>query len=114
MAFGTKAVFDAVREVAFGSIGASYAALGGVTTDQARIITFQNSTNEDVYISLNGSSNQIRLAANNCRAFDFTANEVTPDGLFIPKGTQFYIKYVSAGPTSGAVWIEVVYGTGGV
>ncbi len=114
MAFGTRAEFDEVREVAFGSIGASYSAIGTALTDHARIIRFVNSTDDEVYISSDGSTNNFRMSANSFILFDFSTNKIRDDGLFVAIGTQFYVKRVSGAPTEGAVWIEVVSATGGV
>jgi hypothetical protein len=114
MAFGTRAFFDSVRELAFGSISASYAALGTALTDHARIVVFVNSSNAEVYISVDGTNNNLRLAANSFRLFDFSTNRIQDDGLFVSMGTQFYVKQVSGAPSSGGVWIEVISATGGV
>ncbi len=113
MAFGTRAVFDAVREVAFGGISGTYAVIGGPLTDHARVVIFTNSTNAEVYISADGIVNNFRMAANSFKLIDFSSNKIRDDGLFVSVGTQFYVKQVSA-PSSGAVWIEVISATGGV
>lgn len=114
MAFGTKALIDAVREVAFGSVGASFSTIGSALTVHARIIRFVNSTDVDVYISDDNSTNNFRMAANSFILFDFSTNKIKDDGLFVAIGTQFYVKRVSGAPTKGAVWLEVVSATGGV
>ena len=114
MAYGTRAQFDAVREVAFGSIGAGYAAVGTSLTDHARLVRFVNQTDAQVYISLNGADDHIRMAANSFFILDFSSNKVRDDGLFLSIGTIFYAKRVSGAPTSGSLWIEVVSATGGV
>lgn len=114
MAYGTRAQFDAVRELAFGSISGAYAAVGNATTDHARLIRFVNGTDAQVYISLDGTRDQIRLAANSFALFDFSTNKIQDDGLFVSVGTVFYTKQVSGAPTTGSVWIEVVSGSGGV
>ena len=113
MAFGTRAVFDAVREVAFGGISGTYAVIGGPLTDHARVVIFTNSTNAEVYISADGVNNNFRMAANSFKLIDFSSNKIRDDGLFVSVGTQFYVKQVTA-PSSGAVWIEVISATGGV
>src|ERR1044071_869662 len=113
MAFGTRAQFDAVRELAFGSISGTYAALGGPLTDHARIIRFVNSSNVEVYVSADGVTDNIRLAASSFFLIDFSTNKIQDDGLFQAVGTQFYVKQVSGAPASGAVWCEVVSGAGG-
>mgnify|MGYP001593995418 CR=1 FL=1 len=112
MAYGTKAQFEAVRELAFGGISGTYAAVGTPVSSRARIIRFVNSTNADIYISLDGVTNHLRLSSSGFFLIDFSSNKIQDDGLFIAEGTQFYAKQVTA-PTSGTVWIEVVGAIGG-
>lgn len=114
MAFGTRVNFDAVREVAFGGISGAYIVVGGPLTDHARLVNISNSTDADVYISVNGVTNNLRIAPNSFKLFDFSSNKIQDDGLFVAIGTQFYVKQVSGAPTLGAVWIEVVSAVGGV
>lgn len=113
MSFGSRVTFEPVRELAFGGIGAAYAAIGAVTVDYTRLVRFVNSTDVEVYISLDGSTNHIRIAAGSFLLLDFTSNEVGEVGFFVAKGTIFYTKSVAGAPSSGSVWIEVVYGHGG-
>jgi hypothetical protein len=113
MAFGTRVRFEAVREAAFGVIAAGYTAIGTATTDHTRLISIFNSTDVDVYISLDGVTNHIRMAAGSGQVFDLTTNKVCDDGLFIKKETIFYQKRVAGAPSSGAVWIQVMYADGG-
>lgn len=114
MAYGTRASFEAIREVAFGGIGAAYAAIGTAIADHARLIRFVNTTDAEVYISFDASTDQIRLAVNSFYILDLASNKVKDDGLFLPLGTVFYQKRVSGAPTSGSLWIEVLYAAGGV
>ncbi len=114
MAFGTKAQFDPVRELAFGGISGAYAPIGTPLTDHARIVRIVNSTNAEIYISIDGVNNHIRMAVSSFVLFDFSTNKIQDDGLFLSVGTQFWAKQVSGAPTSGAVWIEVVSALGGV
>lgn len=114
MAFGTKVRAEAVREAAFGSIGAAYAALGSALSDHCRIFSVFNSTDVDVYISFDGTTNHLRVASGTGQVYDLTANKVRDDGFFVPVGTVVYQKRVSGAPTTGAVWAQVVYADGGV
>lgn len=114
MAFGTRAKFDTIREVAFGGISGTYATVGSPLTDHARIIRFVNSTNAEVYVTTDTSENELRLAASSFVLFDFSTNKIRDDGLFVHIGIQFYVKQVSGAPTSGGVWIEVISAEGGV
>lgn len=113
MAYGTRVAFDAVRELAFGSISGTYAALGTPLADNVRLLSISNSTDVDVYISFDGSTNHLRLANNSFKLFDFSANKIRDDGLFVAVGTQIYVKQVSGAATSGSVWAEAVSAEGG-
>jgi hypothetical protein len=114
MAYGRVAKFEPIREVAFGAIGAGYTAIGTLTTDYTRLVTFSNSTDQDVYISLDAIHNQLRVFRGSSKVFDISANKIRDDGLFLPKGTVFYIKQASGVPTTGLVAVEVMYAAGGV
>lgn len=113
MAFGTRVKFDAVREIAFGDVSASYAALGTPLNDHCRLIKFNNGLDASVYISFDGVHNHLRLPPNSFSLFDLSANKIRDDGLFIAAGTQIYIKEVSSSVSSGACWVEVMVAEGG-
>lgn len=113
MAFGTKVQFNPIGTVAFGSITGTYAAFGPPMPGHARIIRISNDSNEDVLISADGVTDNLRIASNSFLLLDFSANKIQDDGLFVAMGVQFYIKYVSA-PSSGSIWIEVITAAGGV
>lgn len=114
MAFGTRVRFEPVREIAFDAISGTFAAVGTGTTDHSRIVTFNNGTDKEIYVSFNGIQNHLRVAANSFKLFDFTSDRVQDDGFFVDLGTIFYVKSVSAVPTLGTFWIEVCYAAGGV
>ena len=114
MAYGTRVRFEAIREAAFGTIGAAYSAVGSATGDHTRLAAIFNSTDADVYIPLDGVTNHLRIASGSGQIFDLTTNKVRDDGLFIAQGTTFYVKRAAGAPSSGLVWIEVLYADGGV
>lgn len=108
--FTTKAYVDTLRTLANGGIGASYAVVGAAFTYQARIICFTNTTNSDVLFSMDGVTDHLIVPAGSFKLFDITMNHrpVNMDDFCFAIGTQWYVKYVSA-PSSGSVYIEVVY-----
>jgi hypothetical protein len=108
--FTTQAKIDTLRSLAYGSITGSYTAVGSALSYQARIICFTNTTNEDVFFSMDGTNNQLIVPAGSFKLFDITTNHrpVNQDDFCLASGTQWYVKYASA-PSSGAVYIEVVY-----
>lgn len=113
MAYGTKVAFDPVRELDFGDISGTYTAVGTPVGEHIRVIIFNNSTDQDLYISTDGSTNELRIAANGFKLLDLSANKVKDDGLFLASGIQFYTKEVSTSVTEGSFWIEVIYAEGG-
>lgn len=114
MAYGTRVRFEALRELAFGGIGAAYAAVGGATSDHTRLVTFNNTTDTDLYVSTNGVTDHLRVATGSGKVFDLTTNKVRDDGLFFDQGTTFYVKRAAGAPSTGLIWIEVMYADGGV
>ncbi len=110
MSFTNQAKVDTLRTLAFGSIGATFAAVGTAFGFQARIICFTNTTNADVIFSMNGTTDQLIVPAGSFKLFDITMNHrpVNMDDFCFAIGTQWYVRYASA-PSSGAVYIEVVY-----
>ena len=107
-----KVYFDTLRSLAFGSISGTYAAVGTALTINARIICFTNKTQGDMIFSTDNTNaaGQILVPAGSFKLYDLTANLVPgkDDSFVLAIGTQFYVKQVAA-PTSGAVYIELVY-----
>jgi hypothetical protein len=107
-----KVYFDTLRSLAFGGISAVYAAVGTPLTVEARMICFTNKTAGDVIFSTDNTNadGQIFVPAGSFKLYDLTANLVPgkDDSFVLAKGTQFYVKQVTA-PVSGAVYIELVY-----
>lgn len=110
MSFTNKAQVDVLRTLAFGSVTGSYAAVGAPLSYPARIICFTNTTNEDVTFSMDGVTDQLIVPAGSFKLFDVTTNHrpVNQDDFCFANGTQWYVKS-GASPSSGAVYIEVVY-----
>lgn len=114
MAFGSKVNFEEIREIDFGSILATYVAVGTATTNHSRIIRFVNGTDAQVLVSLDGSTDHIRMSVDSFIIFDFSSNKITDHGLFVSLGTTFFVKFQLIGPTTGSFWIEVISAIGGV
>lgn len=102
--------FDTLRSLANASIASSFTAIGTATTVQARAVCITNATDQDMIFSTDGSTNMLFVAKTSFKLFDISANK--PDyetNAVLPKGTQFYVKYVSA-PSTGSVYVEIMYG----
>jgi hypothetical protein len=110
MSFTSNAKADTLRTLGFASIAATYTAVGPPFSYQARIICFTNTTDEDVIFSMDGSTDEIIVPAGSFKLLDITTNHrpVNMDDFCFAIGTQWYVRYTSA-PTSGSVYIEVIY-----
>lgn len=108
-----KVYFDTLRSLGFGSISGTYAAVGSALAYTPRIICITNNTDADMIFSDDNTNatGKLFLAKGSFKLFDLTSN-MNPhydDTFEIGKGTIMYVKQVAA-PTSGAVYVEYIYG----
>ena len=94
---------EAIREMAFGSIAATYAELGSVLGHDCFRVSVHNTCDTDMYISVDGVDDHYRIAASSGQVFDEKTND-----MYRKAGTQFHVRYVSA-PSEGTVWIQAEY-----
>jgi len=113
MGYGTRVKFDPVREIAFGDVSGTYATVGTPIADHVRILAFNNGMDEDLYISFDGVTDNLRIASNSFKLYDLSTNRIRDDGLFLAVGTQIYVREVGSSVSSGDFWVEVMYGEGG-
>ncbi len=109
MGYGTSALFDEVREIAFGAISDVFTPVGSPIGDFVRIIAFNNGMDEDLYVSFDGITDQLRMSPNSFKLFDISANKIRDEGLFLAVGTQIFVREVSASVASGEFWIEILH-----
>jgi hypothetical protein len=103
--------FDAVRSVAFGSITASYTALGTTFGHAMRVLHFINNTDGDVMISFDGTTDNVPVIAPGFSLYDLTSDQDSNEMFRYEVGTQLYIKYLTA-PTKGTFYVVAIYGKG--
>lgn len=105
---------DALRSKAFGSITGSYTTLGTALTHLWRMFKVTNSTNGDLLISFDGTTDNLFIPANSFTLYDLSTNAppiAEVDNLVLGIGTQFYVKQSSA-PSSGSLYLEGLYARG--
>lgn len=105
---------DALRSVAFGSITGSFTALGTALTHTWRMFKITNTTDKDMIISFDGTTNNLIVPAGSFTLYDIATNAPPVsenDNLLVGIGTQFYVKYVAA-PSSGTIYLEGLYAKG--
>jgi len=104
--------FDTYRTLGFAAITNAFQTLGSAFGHTARIMCLTNNTDGDMIFSIDGVNNQLFIPRSTFKLFDLVTNKECLDQTYVlPKNTQFYVKYLSV-PTSGAVYLEVVYGQG--
>lgn len=104
------AVLDTLRSLGFASISANYAAVGSSISFPTRIVCFVNNTDGDMFFSDDGTNNKIFVAKGSFKLLDLTSNRDNYDSyIAFRAGTQFYVKQSTA-PTTGSVYIEIIYG----
>jgi hypothetical protein len=102
--------FDKLREIAGTSINSSYQIVGAPFTVNPRIIAFHNSTDVDLYVSTNGSTNMLRIASNSFKIHDLQANKSSTGDSLFPMSIGIWVKETSEGaPTKGEFWVEAIY-----
>lgn len=101
---------ETLRSLAFGSIGAGYAAVGTSFANPARILILQNLTDTSMFFSFDGTNNHFILPSGGQMIIDCTTNRTAVAGTAaIAQGTIVYVKQVTA-PSLGAVYVGVIYG----
>lgn len=96
---------EAIRELDAATITNGYQNLGSVLGRDAFRLTIINNTNGDVYVSTDGSTNQMKFPAYSARILDDKTND-----MYRKKGTQFSIKYsIVPGIPAGWFGLEVEY-----
>jgi hypothetical protein len=98
-----------VQTVAFGDVTDSFEAMGVGMPAALRILKINNTTDSDVYVSYDGTTEHDVVVAGSGMVVDITTNKSVEEGLFLPEGTIVYIEYVSGAPTSGNVYLSAYY-----
>ena len=102
---GGSVKWDPIREIASGDITSSYQVFGGVFLRDALRIWPTNDTNGDLYLSVDGITDMIKMPSMTARAADNKTND-----MYIKSGTQFYIRYdVTPDSPTGWATLEVEY-----
>lgn len=108
MAYPKKAIIDPIRSAAFGSIGATYTAVGDSIESPIRIISITNLTDHPIYFSDDGVNDKFILPAGAGKVFDITTNRTNQENLFLSQGFYCYLKHAGVAPTSGSAYIEII------
>lgn len=111
--------FDKLRSMLFSSITNSYSPLGfngsegtpAPFTHAMRVLTFQNSTDGNIFVSFDGVNTNLFIPANSFSLYDLTSDQDVGESFRYQNRTQIYIQY-STVPTTGSFYVSAVYGLG--
>lgn len=114
--------FDPVRGMLFASITGVYQPLGFLSNptvaapfDHAmRVVHFINNTNGDMMVSFDGTTDNVPVVAGSFDLYDLTSDQDSNEMFRYQKGTQVYVRFISAPtlPADGAFYLVAVYGKG--
>lgn len=107
---GNKIRYETLRILNFADISVSYASVGTPFSHPVRILKVSNTTNANLIISFDGVNEMDFIAASSFYLYDFGSNKADPGGyLEQPIGDRLYVAQESIAPTSGNVYVTVVY-----
>lgn len=108
--FSIRFTPETLRSLAFGSIGAGYAAIGTAIENPIRIFYLQNWTDANLMFSFDGVNDHMPLSVGGFVVIDITANKpAMSSGFYLAKGDLVYVKRIGA-PTTGSVYLSVFHG----
>lgn len=122
MPFSRSAKFDPLRSVAFGSISATYVALGTAFTHMVRGFRITNQTDGDLFIAItngsvpasDGTADNLIVPAAAFVLWDVAtdSSHLTNDPAFVlAKGDQVWVRQSTA-PTVRSVYLECLTALG--
>ena len=106
----TRGRFDTMRSLGFASIGAGFMGVGTAFAFPVKLLKIVNLTNVNLIISYDGVNNQDIVTANGGVIYDVATNKADPAGsLQLSVGDRVYVMEETIAPTSGNVYVVVVY-----
>lgn len=110
MSLSTRMLAEPLRSLAFGGITAAYAPIGSALAHPERIIKLYNGTDQDLFISFDGVSDNDILPTKAFLLIDVCANKTKDDGFYLGQDTVIWARQAAGAPSTGSVYITVFYG----
>lgn len=107
---GQRIRFEPLRSIAFGAVSGAYALVGTPFSNAVRCIIIDNFMNANIIVSFDGVNDHLVVFSSSSKIIDYASNRVGPvDQLEQAVGTQVYVKQESGAPSSGNVYVSVIY-----
>jgi hypothetical protein len=99
-----------LKEFTASTLTGSYQAFGSVLANPATKMNFINTSDVDAYISKDNSTNMARIPSYGTLTLDESTLYFRgiDQEYYLPKGTQLYVKQVTAPGTTGTIICHVV------
>lgn len=103
--------FEPIRFLAFSAISAlTPTAIGIPFSNPVRLLEINNLTDADLLISFNGIDSHTVIAARTGKIYDYGSNKADQPGFLEQAlGERVYAQAILALPSSGAVYVTVMY-----
>ncbi len=102
--------YEVLRSLGFASISTAYAGVGLPFTNPIRILKVTNLTDSNLLVSFNGIDNHDVVVANGAYVYDYCTNKTDSAGMLEQSvGERLYVKSENGDPTSGNVYVTLVY-----
>lgn len=103
-----RVAFEERRDLAHGSFGGGYTAVGTPFAHPIRMLKIVNRTDVVIDVSFDGSTTHDVITANGAFIYDFTSNTTNvPSAIWaMNQGTQVYVQGT---PTTGSVYVVAIY-----
>lgn len=101
-----------MRSILFGSIGATFTAIGTPFGHAMRVLVFRNTSDADVYISFDGTTINDIIPAGSFSLYDITSDQDINEHFRYQENTQVFVEYVSTPPSKGGLFLTAIYGKG--
>jgi hypothetical protein len=102
---------EALRSLAFGSIGIGYMGIGTALLNPAHVYYLVNTTDALLVFSWDGVTDHFVIPAGSYILIDVTTNRTETGGAFmVSKGTRTYVR---GAPSMGVVYLSSFYGANG-
>lgn len=108
MVYRNRAIFDVIRRLAFGAIGANFAVAGAAFATPPRWICLNNMTDATIQFSFDGAVLHLELPPRSFKVIDVTANKVRDDGYFLKEGDFIWMRHDGVAPTAGSAFCEIM------
>lgn len=108
--------YETLRSIAFGSIPTGTFVGGNIGAPMLNgIVQFKidNTTNQLLVFSKDGIHPHFVVPAMSFFLSDISSNQISNQGMYMAKGDSIYVQYPGAAPTSGEVYLTVMFGDTG-